>query len=144
MDMTPTGILRLRKTDGTSVSVSNAPIPLNQELRLSAVADGDAVSVYVYKGESLSPIQVLAGTGFDTTIDSSQFRFGNPNSAPLWPLTYWDNMALADEAVRIGPHVPPPPSNWSMWDGTQEVTINIAGMWDGAALVDLNTTSEIA
>ncbi|MFD0851857.1 hypothetical protein ACFQ07_06475, partial [Actinomadura adrarensis] len=80
---------------------SSAPLPIGTALRIEGVADGPDVEVTVYAGDSATPMHTLAATGFGTTF--VQARWGNPNTAPTWPALRWDNLAVSDEAIPIGP-----------------------------------------
>lgn len=107
LDVTSAGILRLRDPGGSAKDTSAAALPVGVELRVEVVADGaGAVTVAVYEGDSTAPWDVLAGTGFGTTVQ--QLRILNPNTSPTWPAVMVDEVAVADTAAEIGP-VPPPP-----------------------------------
>lgn len=141
LDVTPTGIIRLRNAANVAVDISASPLPI-EEMRFDAVVHNDAVTVSIHNGESLNPFEVLSGTGFLTGFQ--QVRFGNPNSAPTWPKAWWDGLAFSNEATKIGPITPPPPTPVTLWDGSTEQPLTVDGVWDGSAVQPIVSTIEIA
>lgn len=138
LDITAPGILRLRNNLGTALGLSKQPLPMNQMLRIEGTYNNGTVSVYVYRGDSIVPLELLTGTGFDKDASSNpvnpgQVRFGVPNNANLLPHMYFDEMAFANTSDLIGPVWPSTPP-FTLWDGHREIPADLYGLWDGTAI----------
>lgn len=138
LDITATGVLRLRNNGGTALAISKASLPMNQTLRIEGTCNVGSVTVRVYRGDTIVPIETLVGTGVDkdslgNTIVPAQCRFGTPNNANVLPHMYFDEMAFANTSDLIGPNWPSNPP-FTVWDGVREVGADIYGLWDGTAV----------
>ncbi|MFC9974293.1 hypothetical protein ACFVH6_25655 [Spirillospora sp. NPDC127200] len=133
----PPGQVRLRKGDNTQIASSTVGLPLNTVVRIELLLAADGtMSVYAYEGDSTTALFVVTGQlGFTPSYDI--VRFGYNGVSPVVPAYYLDDLMVSDSPVLIGPEVKPPaPSvGWFLWDGTNEVPLNLEGVFDGAGIV---------
>lgn len=102
MDVTSSGILRLRDPGGSAVDTSTSGLPTDDEFRIEVTGDGTgAVTVNLYDGDSTTAFDTLSGTGLGTTVQ--QIRVGTPSTSPTWPRWWVDEIAVADDDTEIGP-----------------------------------------
>src|SRR5690606_20125395 len=108
IDVTETGILRLKRgADGVTIDQSTTPVPLDTELRMEVVAGSGSVTVRLYEGDDTCAALITI-TGALASLACDQVRWGNADTAAIWPTLWLDEMAVADTSDEIGP-VPAPP-----------------------------------
>lgn len=91
LDMTATGIVRLKDPGGVTLAQSASPVPLNTAIRVDVLALDGALTATLYSGAAT--LATLSGTLPGTLLE---VRFGNPQASPTWPRMWWDDMALTD------------------------------------------------
>lgn len=85
--------------------------------------------VKLYKGDSLTEVTSLSGTGsFGTSRNN--VLFGNYNVNNVVPVMTMDDFAISDTATLIGPKVVPSTPTVTVWNGTAEVSATLS-VWDG-------------
>jgi hypothetical protein len=132
LDVTSTGLLRLRDAANTIVATATVPFAVNTEYRIEVMVDGTAAAVAVHQGDHEgTPLIALTGT-VGSSLDA--LRVGNTNTSPTWPRFYLDDLAVADAATPIGPRVRLVAGEWPVpveWDAGRPQAIELlAGEWD--------------
>jgi hypothetical protein len=135
LDVTETGIFRLRNNNGTALAVSALPLQMNQNLRIEATYNLGNVVVRVYRGDSIVPLEVMSGSGLDkdlngNPLNAAQVRWGMPKDVAPLPHMFFDEMAFANTSDLIGPPWPSTPP-FTVWDGSKEVPADLYGLWTG-------------
>lgn len=130
VDVKAAGELRLRDAANVELDVSAAPMPLNTEIRIDVVISGTSATVTAHTGDDdTGPLTTLTGT-VGATTDS--IRYGNPQSVPIWPTLWWDDLAVSDTAAPIGPRVRHGSAAWTAevtMAGTPQVEQNQGASW---------------
>lgn len=106
LDVTSTGLVRLRDASNAIVATASSAVPLNTELRVEAVINADAATALVYLGDEEDALVELSGT---VGAGADEVRWGNTQTAPTWPRLWWDDLAVADTPALIGPVPAPEP-----------------------------------
>jgi len=121
LDVTSTGIVRLRDASNTIIATASSAVPLNTELRVEIVVNNGAATARIYQGNSTSaPLVDLSGIVGAAGAATDAIRWSNPQTAPTWPRHYWDAIAVSDTPAEIGP----PPG--SVVEGTGATTVAAA------------------
>lgn len=108
VDCTVAGLLRLRDASNTVVATASTAIDVATKIRLEAKVSGTSAVIIAANGDIPNPLVTLTGT---VGSGADEVRFGNPQTAPTWATVKWDNLAVSDEAVFIGPVPLPFPSS---------------------------------
>jgi len=144
LDVTSTGIVRLRDASNAIIATAPSPIPTGVELRVEVVINAGAATARIYQGDSTSTVLVdLSGTVGAAGATTDAIRWSNPQTAPTWPRHYWDAIAVSDTPAEIGP----PPG--SVVEGTGATSATAAtsgtgvkvGMGTGSATAETSVTS---
>ncbi|GAA4082755.1 hypothetical protein [Actinomadura miaoliensis] len=105
LDLTSTGLLRLRDAGNTIIATAATSLPVAVNLRVEVVVDGTAATVTVHNGDQTGPPMVQLSGTVGATADA--IRYGNPQTAPTWPTLYLYDLAISDRAEPIGPTIAP-------------------------------------
>jgi hypothetical protein len=131
------GFFRLRNQAGTTLGISQQPLPLNTEMRIEGIYNNGSVTVMVFLGNHIVPFETLTGTGFNVNATNSlpqKVQFGSPNSTSFFPHLYIDSITFTDTADFIGPMAWPQSIPFRVWDGHRENFAEIYGVWTGTSL----------
>lgn len=133
------GHIRLRDGNNVQYGSSTGVIPLNTVVRIEVTMTSTGTyGAYVYEGDDTEELFSVVRTGIPTP-SFEIIRFGPVTTSPTVPTFWLDDLALSDEPVLIGPAVSsqPEPSDWTLWDGVEEVPLTLEGVWDGAQIYPL-------
>lgn len=108
VDISPDGYVRLRNASTNTFTDSSAILPSGgTSLRVEIVCNAGAGSVYVYSGDSTTPL--ITGAGAVESGNLDEVRFGRATSLAVSGETA-DDLAIGNTSVLIGPAALPPTS----------------------------------
>lgn len=130
--------IRFRLHDPSNAQVGSLPVmELDTWYRVEWAVTSAGVEVALYEGEQTASMGTMSFAG---TIPSLGRLRLSPNSASvtLDPVL-WDDIALSDEAVLIGPAgTPPAQSPYLLWQNGEYVPSE-AYIWDGTEYLPVHT-----
>jgi hypothetical protein len=132
LDINTLGVMRLRNVGGTAVAATQQSLALNTEYRIEGIYDNGNVTVKIFLGDHIVPLETLFGSGLNTTTPQ-KVQFGGPN-ASQYPHMYIDSVAFGNTAEFLGPMTWPESIPFRVWDGQRENIAELYGVWTGSAL----------
>jgi hypothetical protein len=138
IDISTTGLLRIRDAGGTVVQESDDPVPLNTEVRFEAIRDGTVMTVHAFSpATTTTPLITISGT---VGSPVNRIRIGQTFSSTIVPTFTADEIIVTDHAGIVGPPepagpptVPEPPTNVTATAGVNEATISWTAAYDGGS-----------